>query len=72
MRNAEIRSDIDLESASNNTSQAPAWVDAVTDVNVHIARVKDISTSFASCHELTILHSGKTWQNAHEAPYGPF
>ncbi|KAF0721909.1 hypothetical protein Ae201684P_020863 [Aphanomyces euteiches] len=42
MRNAELRSDIDLEAAMSSTQNAPAWVDAVTDVNIHIARVKDL------------------------------
>ncbi|RHY28124.1 hypothetical protein DYB32_006240 [Aphanomyces invadans] len=42
MRNAEMRSDIDLEAAASLAQNTPVWVDAVTDVNIHIARVKDL------------------------------
>ncbi|KAF0748878.1 hypothetical protein AaE_007214 [Aphanomyces astaci] len=73
MRNAEMRSDIDLEAAAALAQDTPLWVDAVTDVNIHVARVKDLSkaiTISSYSNRGMCECSGQVDKDSNEAPDG--
>ncbi|KAF0682560.1 Aste57867_25358 [Aphanomyces stellatus] len=67
MRNAELRSDRDLEAAASLALNTPVWVDAVTDVNIHIARVKDLMDKLAKIRTKRLMVRFDNSESDHEA-----
>ncbi|OQR93563.1 syntaxin-like protein [Achlya hypogyna] len=65
MRNAEMRSDLDIELAKK-AAQTPGWVDAVTDVNIHIARIKLLMEKLGKMHTKRLMVRFDNSESDHE------
>ncbi|OQR82056.1 syntaxin [Thraustotheca clavata] len=63
MRNAEMRSDLE---GTAKMQGAPAWVDAVTDVNIHIARIKHLMEKLGKIHTKRLMVRFDGSESEHE------